>query len=146
MATRSLKHSLDVYFRSSSDKDAFMARLKRIRERLTPPGKKLLSYQDLMLRMFDAVEASTGEATQATDAASTTMNRNRGNVSLVRVFIILFYNRLVHSFTCAGMLPVQYTKFTQFAGLGVLGTSYILRGMCILCIAFTTMYISQHSV
>ena len=89
MATRSLKHSLDVYFRSSSDKDAFMARLKRIRERLTPPGQKLLSYQDLMLRMFDAVEASTGEATQATDAASTTMNRNRGNVSLVTLARLL---------------------------------------------------------
>ena len=38
-----------------------------------------------------------------------------------------FLCRLVHSFTCAGMLPVQYSKFTQFAGLGVLGTSYISR-------------------
>ena len=32
--------------------------------------------------------------------------------------------RLVHCFTCADMLPVQYSKF---AGLGVLGTSYISR-------------------
>ena len=33
-----------------------------------------------------------------------------------------------HSFTCAGMLPVQYSKFSRFAGLGVLGTSYISHG------------------
>ena len=36
--------------------------------------------------------------------------------------------RLVHSFTCAGMLPVQYTKFTEFAGLGVLSAPFIMRG------------------
>ena len=27
------------------------------------------------------------------------------------------------------MLPAQYNKFTQFAGLGVLGTSYISRSI-----------------
>ena len=36
--------------------------------------------------------------------------------------------RLVHSFTCAGKLPVQYSKFSRFAGLGVLGTSYLSHG------------------
>ena len=35
----------------------------------------------------------------------------------------------VGCFTCTGMLPVQYSKFTQFAGLGVLGMSYISRSM-----------------
>ena len=38
------------------------------------------------------------------------------------------------------MLPVQYTKFSQFAGLGVLGTSYILRGMCMCMYIIVTMY------
>ena len=40
----------------------------------------------------------------------------------------IFSCRLVHSFTCAGMLPVQYSKLSRFAGLGVLGTSYISHG------------------
>ena len=73
----SIKHSLDVYFRSSTEKDAFIAKLQRIREHWTPPGKKLITYQDLLLRMLDAVEE---EATQATDGAAgiTCMNRNRG--------------------------------------------------------------------
>ena len=53
-------------------------------------------------------------------------------------YIVHFYYtfcylyRLVHSFTCAGMLPVQYSKFSQFAELGVLGTSYISRSMLLL--------------
>ena len=68
---------MDVYFRTLADKDAFVLRLKRIRKRLTPPGEKPLSYHDLFLRMFDAVEA---EATQAAaDAAETTsMLRSNG--------------------------------------------------------------------
>ena len=51
-----------------------------------------------------------------------------------------YFFRLIHSFTCAGMLPVQYTKFSQFAGLGVLGTSYILRGMFMCMYIIVTMY------
>jgi hypothetical protein len=59
MAIRLPKHSLDVYFRTPADKDAFVRRLKRTRERLTPPREKLLSYHDLMLRMLDAVGMQT---------------------------------------------------------------------------------------
>ena len=71
MASRSsLKHTMTV------EKDSFTARLKRICQRYTPPGESILSYQDHMLRMFDAVER---EATQAPAAAETaTMNCNSG--------------------------------------------------------------------
>ena len=77
MASRLPKLSLDVYFCTLTDKDTFMLRLKRIHERLTPPGGKLLSYRDHLLRMFDAVEER--EATQATKAAEmTSMLRSNG--------------------------------------------------------------------
>ena len=75
MASRSLKHSFDVYFSSTDDKDAFVVRLKRVREHFTPPGQKPLSYRKLMLRLLDAAEGS--KATQTTDRAAG-MNRNGG--------------------------------------------------------------------
>ena len=66
---------MTVNFQDSLEKDAFLSRLKRICQRLTPPGG-ILIYQDLMLRMFDAVER---EARQATDAAvMNAMNHNSG--------------------------------------------------------------------
>ena len=34
----------------------------------------------------------------------------------------------MHSFTCAGMLEVQYTKFCMFAGFGAVGHHYIKTG------------------
>jgi hypothetical protein len=76
MASRSLKHTMTMYFCDMTEKNAFTARLKRICERFTPPRENLVSYQDLMLRMFDAVKR---EATQATEAAEpTSMLRNGG--------------------------------------------------------------------
>ena len=33
--------------------------------------------------------------------------------------------RLVHAFTCAGILPRQYLNFTEFANLGTVGKKYI---------------------
>ena len=42
--------------------------------------------------------------------------------------IYLSLNRMVHSFTCAGILQTQYIKFSQFAGLGSVQNGYIRRG------------------
>ena len=85
MASRLLKLSMDIYFRDSADKDAFILRLRCIRERLTLPGEKLLSYHDLMLSIFDAVER---EATRmATAAETTTMLRRNGKFSFRSVAI-----------------------------------------------------------
>ena len=39
---------------------------------------------------------------------------------------ILF--RLVHAFTCAGVLPRQYIKFSKFAEFGVVGKWFIQQG------------------
>ena len=36
---------------------------------------------------------------------------------------------MVHSFTCAGILPSQYIHFSKFAGIGVVGHGYIKHGM-----------------
>ena len=37
-------------------------------------------------------------------------------------------NRLIHGFTCAGMLPSQYYHFSQFSGIGVVGSWYVQAG------------------
>ena len=66
MASRWPGHTFDVYFRDTMKKDAFMVRLKSIRDCLTPRGQTQLSYHDLMLAMFDIVE---GQATPLTTAA-----------------------------------------------------------------------------
>ena len=49
-------------------------------------------------------------------------------VITVESFILLIC-RMVHGFTCAGVLPSQYTNLTKFAGLGTVGQSYIRRGI-----------------
>ena len=72
MASRSPRHTFDMYFRGTVEKDAFMVRLKSI-ERLTPRGQTQLSYHDLMLAMFDLV---VGQATPPMTAADTTVRSN----------------------------------------------------------------------
>ena len=39
-----------------------------------------------------------------------------------------FLDRLVHSFTCAGILQSQYIKLTSFARLGIIQNGYIRHG------------------
>ena len=39
-------------------------------------------------------------------------------------------NRLVHGFTCAGVLPIQYMNFAKFSGIGNVGHGYIRQGNC----------------
>ena len=116
MASRSAKHSFDVYFPSTDDKDAFLARLHRVRERLTPPGQKLLSYRKLMLRLLDAVETDD-EATQATDRAAgiTSMNRNGG-----KVYELLLY---LHGFSmaCNQASSLRMSPLTMDASLSPRG-------------------------
>ena len=36
--------------------------------------------------------------------------------------------RVVHGFTCAGILPTQYLKFATFTGMGQVGHRYMERG------------------
>ena len=37
--------------------------------------------------------------------------------------------RMVHAFTCAGILPTQYINFCKFAGIGGVKKSYIYSGV-----------------
>ena len=48
----------------------------------------------------------------------------------------LLWFRLVHAFTCAGILPRQYTKFSKFAELSVVGKLFSKRGewLLVICI------------
>ena len=36
--------------------------------------------------------------------------------------------RMIHGFTCAGMLPTQYIKMSRFAGIGTIKRGYISKG------------------
>ena len=70
MATTSRKrvrYMFDINFTSAEEKEAFMARLKRIRQRLTPAGAPLVDNRELMSRLFDAVDE---EATQPSSAST----------------------------------------------------------------------------
>ena len=49
------------------------------------------------------------------------------------------FSRLVHSFTAAGMLAVQYFKFGEFSGIGHVGNGYIRKGIN-LAVAFFCVY------
>ena len=71
---------------------------------------------------------------------------NQKYVSFILPIVTTLIIRLVHCFTCAGMLPVQ---FLQFAELGVLGTSYISHSRLLLsCCSksdfITNIYIFQY--
>ena len=48
--------------------------------------------------------------------------------------------RMVHAFTCAGMLPVQYKNMTSFAKIGSVGERYIYRGINPLYHSITSHY------
>lgn len=37
-------------------------------------------------------------------------------------------HRMIHGFTCAGMLPTQYIKISRFAGIGTVKHGYISKG------------------
>lgn len=42
---------------------------------------------------------------------------------------------MVHSFTCAGILPSQYIKMSTFMGMGHVGHGYMKKGrlLCTIC-------------
>ena len=46
----------------------------------------------------------------------------------ITIIIFPISRRLVHAFTCAGMLPQQYIKLSKFAEIGVNGKWDIDKG------------------
>ena len=45
----------------------------------------------------------------------------------IYIHYVVVVCRLVHSFTCAGILPAQYIKFCEFGGMGHVGHRYMKR-------------------
>ena len=78
MASRLPRHTFNLYFQSSVEKTGFLDRLRKVRERLTPLGKPLLSHHEFMLAMFDVVEMHTPEPATDSSTPSSTMLRNGG--------------------------------------------------------------------
>ena len=73
----------NVDFSTVEEKDAFLASLAHIRQRLTPPERQLVDNHELMMRLFDKVQT---EATHApTNEQATTQsflsNGGRGRVT-----------------------------------------------------------------
>jgi len=63
-----VRYTFDVHFTSAEEKDTFLARLKRVRERLTPPGRPSVDNRQLMSALFDSVE---GDGTRPVQLSST---------------------------------------------------------------------------
>ena len=56
--------------------------------------------------------------------------RSQSEASIIHVETINSDNdcKMIHRFTCAGVLPSQYKNMSQFAGIGTIGDSYIREG------------------
>ena len=52
----------------------------------------------------------------------------RFTLLLIIVSNLFLKYRMVHSFTCAGVLPAQYIKLSQFVGMGQVGHGYMKKG------------------
>ena len=92
----SVKHTISLYFRDSSDKDAFIHRVKRVRERLTPPGESMLSYHDLMLSMLDAIERQSTQETVAAETSSMLRSNGKWLFSILQTIACLQQTRHLH--------------------------------------------------
>ncbi len=47
---------------------------------------------------------------------------------------------MVHSLTCVGVLPVQFIKLCEFAGIGHVGHGYIKKGTKIILVLKLLIY------
>ena len=48
-------------------------------------------------------------------------------IYILYIYYVVVVCRLVHSFTCAGILPAQYIKFCEFGGMGHVGHRYMKK-------------------
>ena len=65
---RRIRYTLDVHFNTQEDKEAFLLRLKGVRERLSPVGCPQMDNHGLLSAMCDAVEESTSQSVQTDEA------------------------------------------------------------------------------
>lgn len=50
---------------------------------------------------------------------------------------------MVHSFTCAGILPTQYIKLCNFSMIGTVGQKYIRKGIVIFRLSASCIYVAS---
>ena len=72
----------DVNFTSVEEKEAFMARLKRVRQRLTPRGRPLVDNRELMSMLFDEVETEATQAPTTEQAVTKSFLHNAGKYNM----------------------------------------------------------------
>ena len=73
-----VRYMFDVHFSTVEEKDVFLASLKHIRERLTPPGRPLVDNRELMMKLFDQVPAEATHAPTNEQATTKSFLRNGG--------------------------------------------------------------------
>ena len=42
---------------------------------------------------------------------------------------------MIHAFTYSGVLPSQYTRYSEFSGIGVVGHNYVQKGSALIYIS-----------
>ena len=65
-----MRYTFDVHFASQEEKDAFLRRLKCVRQKLTLPGSPPLDNYSLFSILCDAVEADSPSTSAHADEAS----------------------------------------------------------------------------
>ena len=74
-----VRYTFDVHFASQEEKDAFLRRLKGVRQKLTPPGSPPLDNCSLFSSLCDAIEADSPSTSAPVDeAASKSFMKNSG--------------------------------------------------------------------
>ena len=64
------RYTFDVHFTSEEEKQAFTARLKSVRELLTPAGSRPIDNCSLFNAFFDAVEGASQSTSESSNEQS----------------------------------------------------------------------------
>eukprot|EP00731_Ephydatia_muelleri_P002848 Em0001g2848a len=143
-AAAGCRFSLGMTFSSEAEKDAFKIRVDSARRILFPyestsqrPDNAALL--NAMLDIVLSIQSTTPSTTQSTHSFLDTAG------GIVRIRFVcphckvartwassrvlaghyLASQKLIHAFTCAGMLPSQFINFCKFAEIGVVSNKYI---------------------
>ena len=77
-----VRYTFDIHFGNAEEKEAFLHRLKAVRERLTPVGCPPLDNCRLMCALLDAFEETTPPSNFAAEPATKSFLPNNGKLVL----------------------------------------------------------------
>ena len=78
-----VRYTFDVHFTSQDEKDAFLVKLKSVRQKLTPPGSPSLDNCSLFSVLCDAVLTDAPSTSDpAAEGSSQSFMRNSGKLIL----------------------------------------------------------------